>query len=142
MSRNKRIELAYADVQHRRGGVPIVPVCAIIVPFVIFKKAVALTYIIKIKIHSICEIEDFVETHICKPCVIYMLPDVTQRKGTPLSDHSLHARASFREHRYHERQTWTRHLQDHNIFDDTRATIEALTAHDCFFQYYASIWEL
>ena len=22
----------------------------------------------KIKIHSICEIEDFVETHLCKPC--------------------------------------------------------------------------
>ena len=27
-------------------------------------------YIIKIKIHSICEIEDFVETHLCKLCVI------------------------------------------------------------------------
>ena len=26
--------------------------------------------IIKIKIHSSCEIEDFVETHICKLCVI------------------------------------------------------------------------
>ena len=27
-------------------------------------------YIIKIKIHSSCEIEDFVETHLCKLCVI------------------------------------------------------------------------
>ena len=26
--------------------------------------------IIKIKIHSSCEIEDFVETHLCKVCVI------------------------------------------------------------------------
>ena len=26
--------------------------------------------IIKIKIHSSCEIEDFVETHLCKLCVI------------------------------------------------------------------------
>ena len=29
-----------------------------------------LKYIIKIKIHSSCEIEDFVETHLCKLCVI------------------------------------------------------------------------
>ena len=28
------------------------------------------TYIVKIKIHSSCEIEDFVETHLCKLCVI------------------------------------------------------------------------
>ena len=28
------------------------------------------THIIKIKIHSSCEIEDFVETHLCKLCVI------------------------------------------------------------------------
>ena len=27
-------------------------------------------YIIKIKMHSSCEIEDFVETHLCKLCVI------------------------------------------------------------------------
>ena len=27
-------------------------------------------YIIKTKIHSSCEIEDFVETHLCKLCVI------------------------------------------------------------------------
>ena len=27
-------------------------------------------YIIKMKIHSSCEIEDFVETHLCKLCVI------------------------------------------------------------------------
>ena len=27
-------------------------------------------YIIKIKLHSSCEIEDFVETHLCKLCVI------------------------------------------------------------------------
>ena len=27
-------------------------------------------YITKIKIHSSCEIEDFVETHLCKLCVI------------------------------------------------------------------------
>ena len=27
-------------------------------------------YIIKIKIHSSCEIEDFVETHLCNLCVI------------------------------------------------------------------------
>ena len=27
-------------------------------------------YIIKIKIHSSCEIENFVETHLCKLCVI------------------------------------------------------------------------
>ena len=27
-------------------------------------------YIIKIKIHSSCEIKDFVETHLCKLCVI------------------------------------------------------------------------
>ena len=30
----------------------------------------AVQYIIKIKIHSSCEIEDFVETHLCKLCVI------------------------------------------------------------------------
>ena len=30
----------------------------------------ATTHIIKIKIHSSCDIEDFVETHICKLCVI------------------------------------------------------------------------
>ena len=29
-----------------------------------------LPIIIKIKIHSSCEIEDFVETHLCKLCVI------------------------------------------------------------------------
>ena len=29
-----------------------------------------ITYLIKIKIHSSCEIEDFVETHLCKLCVI------------------------------------------------------------------------
>ena len=28
-------------------------------------------YIIKINIHSSCEIEDFVETHLCKLCVIH-----------------------------------------------------------------------
>ena len=28
------------------------------------------TIIIKIKIHSSCDIEDFVETHLCKLCVI------------------------------------------------------------------------
>ena len=27
-------------------------------------------YIVKTKIHSTCEIEDFVQTHICKLCVI------------------------------------------------------------------------
>ena len=27
-------------------------------------------YITKMKIHSSCEIEDFVETHLCKLCVI------------------------------------------------------------------------
>ena len=29
-----------------------------------------LYYIIKIKIHSSCEIEYFVETHLCKLCII------------------------------------------------------------------------
>ena len=30
----------------------------------------AMSYIIKIKIHSSCEIEDFVETDLCKRCLI------------------------------------------------------------------------
>ena len=30
-------------------------------------------YINKIKIHSSCEIEEFVETHLCKMCVILLL---------------------------------------------------------------------
>ena len=29
-----------------------------------------LQYITKLKLHSSCEIEDFVETHLCKLCVI------------------------------------------------------------------------
>ena len=33
-------------------------------------KLIKIIYIIKIKIHSSCEIEDFVETHLCKLCVI------------------------------------------------------------------------
>ena len=32
--------------------------------------AALLSYIIKIKIHLSCEIEDFVETYLCKLCVI------------------------------------------------------------------------
>ena len=41
------------------------------------------TYIIKIKVHSSCEIEDFFETHLCKLCVIlrsrvlHILDDIT-----------------------------------------------------------------
>ena len=38
--------------------------------FIIGTTAALWKDIIKIKIHSSCEIEDFVETHLCKLCVI------------------------------------------------------------------------
>ena len=48
--------------------------------------------IIKIKIHSSCEIEDFVETHLCKLCVILrsrvlrvVCPHEGYRSATPLA---------------------------------------------------------
>ena len=34
---------------------------------------IPILYVIKTKIHSSCEIEYFVETHLCKLCVIYVL---------------------------------------------------------------------
>ena len=37
---------------------------------VIYRFIILPRIIIKIKIHSSCEIEDFVETHLCKLCVI------------------------------------------------------------------------
>ena len=50
------------------------------------------TYIIKIKIHSSCEIEFFVETHLCKLCVILRsrvlragCPHKGYRSATPLA---------------------------------------------------------
>ena len=51
-----------------------------------------MVYIIKIKIHSSCEIEDFVETHLCKLCVILqsrvlrvVCPHDVYRSATPLA---------------------------------------------------------
>ena len=48
-------------------------------------------YIIEIKIHSGCEIEDFVESHLCKLCVILrsrvllgVCPHYGYRSATPL----------------------------------------------------------
>ena len=56
------------------------------------KKRTGLTYIIKIKIHSSCEIEYFVETHLCKLCVILrsrvlrvVCPHSGHRSATPLA---------------------------------------------------------
>ena len=53
----------------------------------------AATYIIKMKIHSSCEIEDFVETHLCKLCVILrsralrvVCPHQGYRSATPLTN--------------------------------------------------------
>ena len=39
-------------------------------PLLLARSPYVYIYIIKIKIHSSCEIEDFVETHLCKLCVI------------------------------------------------------------------------
>ena len=40
------------------------------VPFIAAVVLLYQVHLMKIKIHSSCEIEDFVETHICKLCVI------------------------------------------------------------------------
>ena len=42
----------------------------VVLPTTKLTRAAFLQHIIKIKIHSSCEIEDFVETHLCKLCVI------------------------------------------------------------------------
>ena len=41
-----------------------------VVPCIIYSRSVRVCHLLKIKIHSSCEIEDSVETHLFKLCVI------------------------------------------------------------------------